>query len=460
VKVVALLKRLLNNKTKVMKNCKFILLIFLAVLLHFNSNAQTIFTSDFEDWTGNIPNEWFGVKTNIEIDSIYQYSNSAHSGNYSCRLQNRESSHKRFTTQALSVTQGESYNISFWVRGKGKIRVGLFDGVNWLYNSYIDVNSTAWEIHSQSIVSGNTATDAEFILSIHSTDISLDDIQVDDVIITEGTVNNLSIYEIQYTENSSGDSPYNNQSVKTTGIVTAVSYNSFFIQDEEGPWNGIYIYSLNFASSVQVGDFVEVLGTVMEYENNTQISNLSACNILSTGHNLPNPNIISAAEANTEPYEGTLVQVLNAVCVSLPNQYGEWIINDGDDIKIDDFLFSYTPSLNYTYSITGPVSFAFGSFAIYPREVNDIIEVNNASGKFEIDIVKVYPNPSSDKLYISSSKNIDYILLYDISGKMIFYNKADTNFFEIDLNKYAKGNYFVKMVFPDSEVVVKSVIIK
>lgn len=441
-----------------MKKCKFILLIFLAVLLHFNSNAQTIFTSDFEDWTGNVPNEWFGVKTNIEIDSIYQYSNSAHSGNYSCRLQNRESSHKRFTTQALSVTQGESYNISFWVRGKGKIRVGLFDGVNWLYNSYIDVNSTAWEIHSQSIVSGNSASDAEFILSIHSTDVGLDDIQVDDVVINQGSVNNLSIYQIQFTENANGDSPYNNQSVRTSGVVTAVSYNSFFIQDSQGPWNGIYIYSPGLASSVQVGDFVEVFGTVMEYENNTQISNLSACNVLSTGHNLPNPNIISAAEANTEPYEGTLVQVLNAVCVSLPNQYGEWIINDGDDIKIDDFLFSYSPNLNYSYSITGVVSFYFGSFRIYPRNANDIIEISTTIEWQNLGVFEVYPNPVSEMLFISSDKNIEEISIYDVTGQMIFYQKADKFCLEIDLNTIANGNYFVVTKLYGSEAVLTPII--
>jgi hypothetical protein len=441
-----------------MKTCKLIVLSCLVMFVYFNSNAQTIFTSDFEDWTGNVPNQWFGVKTNIEIDSIYQYANSAHSGTFSCRLQNRESSHKRFTTQALSVTQGESYNISFWVRGKGKIRVGLFDGENWLYNTYIDVNSTAWEIHSQSIVSGNTATNAEFILSLHSTDISLDDIQVDDVVITEGTVNDLSIYQIQFTENASGVSPYNNQSVRTTGVVTAVSYNSFFIQDGQGAWNGIYIYSPNYASNVQIGNSVEVLGTVMEYENNTQISNLSACNVLSTDQILPEPNIISAAQANTEPYESTLVEVQNAICVALPNQYGEWIVNDGDDIKIDDFLFSYTPSLNYTYSVTGPAIFAFESFRIYPRDENDIVIVNTSSENFEFSDVKVFPNPVSDRLFIHSNKNIEDVFIYNASGRMIFYENANNRSLGVDLSKFANGIYAVRIKFVDTDEVIKSIV--
>jgi hypothetical protein len=441
-----------------MKTCRLIVLSFLVILVYYNSNAQTIFTCDFEDWTGNVPNQWFGVKTNLEIDSIYQYANSAHSGTFSCRLQNRESSHKRFTTQALSVTQGESYNISFWVRGKGKIRVGLFDGVNWLYNTYIDVNSTAWEIHSQSIVSGNTATNAEFILSLQSTDISLDDIQVDDVVITEGTVNNLSIYQIQFTENASGDSPYNNQSVRTTGVVTAVSYNSFFIQDGQGAWNGIYIYSPNYASNVQIGNSVEVLGTVMEYENNTQISNLSACNVISTGESLPEPNIITAAQANTEPYESTLVEVQNATCVELPNDYGEWIINDGDDIKIDDFLFSYTPSLNYTYSVTGPVSFAYGSFRIYPRNESDIIIVNTSSENFEFVDVKVYPNPAKEELYIVSPTVVKEIAIYDISGKSIFKRLCNNQYYELKVNDLQSGVYLVEIVSSSKRIIQRIVI--
>ena len=37
-------------------------------------------------------------------------------------------------------------------------------------------------------------------------------------------------------------SPYEGQTVNTTGIVTGAFANSFYIQDGSEPWSGIYIY--------------------------------------------------------------------------------------------------------------------------------------------------------------------------------------------------------------------------
>ena len=171
------------------------------------SQGQTVFLDDFETWTGNTPVNWVGSKTTLETDSIMPYLTSAHSGSYSCRLVNQESGHKRFTTQAISVTQGLSYNVSFWVRGHGSIRVGLYDGTNYSYNNYIVVNSSAWSLQTQSVIAALGSTGAEFILSVQLTSGDIDDIQIDDVTNTTGSVNNVSIYDIQYTTNASGDSP-------------------------------------------------------------------------------------------------------------------------------------------------------------------------------------------------------------------------------------------------------------
>ncbi|OFY32359.1 MAG: hypothetical protein A2X01_15180 [Bacteroidetes bacterium GWF2_35_48] len=131
---------------------KIILTSVIFTLFVFSAQGQTIFLDDFENWSGNVPNYWMGSKTTLEPDSIMPYSNNAHSGTYSCRLVNKESTHKRFTTQAISITEGLSYNVSFWVRGHGSIRVGLFDGTNYTYNNYIIVNSSAWSLQTQSVI--------------------------------------------------------------------------------------------------------------------------------------------------------------------------------------------------------------------------------------------------------------------------------------------------------------------
>ena len=69
---------------------------------------------------------------------------------------------------------------------------------------------------------------------------------------TPGTVNDCpapftTIYDIQYTTDPSGDSPFTGQSgITTEGIVTAVFYNGCFIEDSAGGvWNGVFVYDSN-----------------------------------------------------------------------------------------------------------------------------------------------------------------------------------------------------------------------
>jgi predicted extracellular nuclease len=77
----------------------------------------------------------------------------------------------------------------------------------------------------------------------------------------------VSIYDIQYTTDPSGDSPYEGQTVTTQGIVTAFFYDGgnryTFIQDGTGPWSGLVLYKPD--GYVNVGDLLEVTGTVSEY---------------------------------------------------------------------------------------------------------------------------------------------------------------------------------------------------
>jgi len=81
----------------------------------------------------------------------------------------------------------------------------------------------------------------------------------------------VSIHDIQYTTDPSGDSPYKGQTVVTRGVVTAVASKGFFIQNGTGAWDGIYVY-LGSSPGVNVGDLVEVKGYVKEYYGLTELS--------------------------------------------------------------------------------------------------------------------------------------------------------------------------------------------
>ena len=104
------------------------------------------------------------------------------------------------------------------------------------------------------------------------------------------------------TSNVTGDD------VTTTGVVTAVGSNGFYLQDPTGDGDdatsdGIFVFT-GSAPRVSVGDELEVSGTVSEFfpggtdtrnQPITQISGSSTVTTLSTGNALPAPVILGAA---------------------------------------------------------------------------------------------------------------------------------------------------------------------
>ena len=198
----------------------------------------------------------------------------------------------------------------------------------------------------------------------------------------------LTIRDIQYTTDPSGNSPYAGQNVTITGVVTGIvragnTRGMYFLQDGTGPWNGIYCYDRDRFPSL--GDSVTVSGTVIEYSGLTEISPVNSFNLLKKGAKLPDPVILptcslSTANPNVEAYEGVLIGTNKVVVTSLPNSYFEWQVNDGSGpCVIDDFIDSlshmqYTPALNDTLvGIRGIFHSSFG-WKILPRFPKDIIQ--------------------------------------------------------------------------------------
>ncbi|MCC5641830.1 putative Ig domain-containing protein [Nostoc sp. CHAB 5824] len=176
------------------------------------------------------------------------------------------------------------------------------------------------------------------------------------------------IHDIQ---GASHISPLNGQNVADVpGIVTALKSNGFYIQDsnpdsDDRTSEGIFIFTSS-APTVQVGDSVQVSGTVTEFRpggtggtNNLTITEITSPTIvkLSTDNVLPSatilgndgraiPNTVIENDANNvetngifdpaqdgidfyESLEGMVVQVNNPVATSPTNSFGEiWVLAD------------------------------------------------------------------------------------------------------------------------------------
>jgi len=167
------------------------------------------------------------------------------------------------------------------------------------------------------------------------------------------------------------DSPYIDQEVNTSGIVTAVNEDAYFIQDGTNIRDGIYVYDQTYTPSV--GDEIEITGTVVEFFNLTEIVNLTAFEVLSSANPLPAPIVLSTNDVNQEDYESMLVQVQVATCTNADIGFGEFQLNDGSGpCAVDDLFFLFSATENIDYTITGPVLYSFDNYKIVPRNQADI----------------------------------------------------------------------------------------
>ncbi len=69
------------------------------------------------------------------------------------------------------------------------------------------------------------------------------------------------------------------------------------------------------------------------------------------------------------------------------------------------------------------------------------------------DVVKIFPNPTKDKIQVSSNSIIEEIQLFDIQGRFLFSAKKRT----VDLSSLSKGVYIVK-IHLKNEIVNKKII--
>ncbi|MFN3917164.1 MAG: T9SS type A sorting domain-containing protein [Flavobacteriales bacterium] len=372
------------------------LLLLAVVLISYTIQAQVVFQSNFENWTAGNPDGWMGDKTNIASANVIQVAFGAVYGSNLCQLVESSTSHKRFTTQNLSVVNGQAYEMKVWVRGEGEIRANLHNGTAYqTYTNYTTVNSATNIQLTYTIISSNTANDAQFILSVVNTvapnHIMLDSVHIEEIIVLPPPI--YSIYDIQYTTNPNGDSPQLGNNVTTIGVVTGIRSNGFYIQDGTGAWNGIMIFTTSF--TVTMGDEVMLTGQVAEFNGCTQIQNLTSFSILNSGVVLPAATVISTADVNTEPYEGVLIRVQNAMCTNANAGFGMFEVNDGSGAAlVDDDMYNYaSQAINDEFNITGIGHFSFSEFKILPRNAADVELIGGGSPTLSIYDIQFTTDP-------------------------------------------------------------------
>lgn len=149
------------------------------------------------------------------------------------------------------------------------------------------------------------------------------------------------VYAIQ---GSTSTSPLVGQTVTTTGVVTRINNNSFFLQDMLGDGNpatsdGILVFT-GSAPTVALGDMVRLTGRVVEFNTGaaanadtaahtvTELTTITGLSVIGTGQSIP-PVVLTLPLADVEDferYEGMLVSVNGPLTVSqnyFQGRYGQ-----------------------------------------------------------------------------------------------------------------------------------------
>lgn len=412
--------------------------------------SQIVFESNFETWSDtHTPDGWIGTKTSFQPDSINQSTDGPTHGTYLAELINEDGSHRRFTTQGITLNEGQAYEVEVWVKGSGQVRVGLYDNdqdgfdFGFSYNPYQDVESASVFSFVQVINPDTTYEACEVIISVNNGTVLVDRVEVR-IGMGGGPVSR-TIAEIQ--TSLDGPSPFVNTNVSTSGVVTAVSGSGYWIQDGTGPWSGVFVFdNVNVPS---LGDVVSIEATIEEYFDLTELTSVD--NFIVTGQDVvPAAEELSTLDVNDEQWEGVLVKSTGE-CTELPNNFGEWLINDGGGtVIIDDVMYLFSPTLGTNYEVVGPVTYAFGDYRILPRDVNDVNAVSSVD-EFEYFEISIYPNPTSDVLIIESEEYNGIVLnVRDLTGRMVISQQLNQTRTSLDVSGLSQGNYSLELIGEDS----------
>lgn len=408
--------------------------------------AQVVFSSSFENWSGGAPIDWVGSKTTLEDDSIIQITSGTMYGSNAVQLVNTESTHKRFTTEMLHTDSGSTYNIKMWAKGSGHVRTTIYDGRSSAfgyasYSTYDTLVSSPWQMLTYSFLCTHTFDSSQFVISVRST--MGNHIQVDSFVVSVDTNSAPSsltpIYDIQYTTDLTGNSPLKDSLVSVTGIVTAVKSSGYYIQDDEAAWSGVFVY--DNTNIPMVGDSITISGEVVEYNNLTELSYITDY----SNHGAVSPLMpitVATSDVNSENYEGVLVKILGTCTdANTAANFGMWKVNDGSgDALVDDQIFDYVPNLNDDYAVTGVVDFSFSEYKVLPRDANDVTEITGVN-EVQVSELVIYPNPVQNVLTIKTDGNAK-VTLFNTLGNVVY---TGSRVRTLDMSAYENGMYILEV---------------
>ena len=232
-----------------------------------------------------------------------------------------------------------------------------------------------------------------------------------------------------------------------------------YIQDASG--RGLQLFDYNLIDGLDRGDEVEVVGYSGYYNTTYQIKDF-VFRELSSGNDIPEPISVSAAQANSSNYEGTLIAVTGNITEVTP------VSTTGNNYTIDDVttvMIWNSTGIDVSNLIVGfrgefvgvgsQYNESFQLLVGYDSDISTVVGVDQDDIVLnEFSLLPAYPNPFNPVTNISfvvdKSSEIS-LKIFDVNGKLVqvvnpkIYQSGVHNV-QWNASSLSSGMYFIHML--------------
>ena len=165
-----------------------------------------------------------------------------------------------------------------------------------------------------------------------------------------------------------------------------------------------------------------------------------------TAWSIDDANGIEIIAGGTYASETPGSTITESICIA----YGCYTFNI-TDVYGDGICCVYGNG-QYLLSDENQVSLAAGGEFTVISSTDFCVEIPIGLAEQTTQIVRIFPNPASDKLQFVSEKSIQEVAITDMSGSIKSFQQIQQNRGEIDLREFSSGIYFARVKFEDGSV--------
>lgn len=272
-------------------------------------------------------------------------------------------------------------------------------------------------------------------------------------------------------------SPYEGQEVTVQGKVTEFYGDMWYLQDGFGAWNGVYCVGpdvvidanppwWNAPRQPEVGDVLELTGTIAEVDGNTQLMDITGFVFIDFWNATAAGIQVTVEELQDESLEGTRVRLDPVTVETAPDGDGVWTISDAtgtatvvgvdtDDPGNNEDADGPTPG--DVYRVYGALRQIGAEYVIDLGDIDTISLVVDVEDQW-VHSINVYPTPASEVLYIEGAEGAFSWTLVDAMGRVARTGDQGQGL-SIDVSAMPSGRYLFSLV-QEGATVSKTVVIR